>query len=200
MGLSDVSGIVLAGGRSSRMKLNKAFIQVGGIAIIERILPGLSRVCSETLIISNEPELYQKYGVPVYTDVYPRQGPVSGIHAGLFYANQQLAFFQSCDLPFMNPELAVLLKARIGSRDCAVPVVGGQMQPLAALFKKSFLPVFDDALRHGRLKLTRLLAEHANTCLVPEEELQELGDLDLLFLNVNDAATLKIAEQRARGL
>lgn len=182
------------------MKINKAFVKVGGIAIIDRILPRFKEAFAETLIISNDPELYEKYGAPVYTDIYPRQGPVSGIHAGLFYAGQQLVYVQSCDLPFMIPDLAGLLQSKMGKYDCAVPVINGQMQPLAALFKKSLLPVFEDSLQQGKLKLTRLIAEGLNVRLVAEDELQGMGNLDLMFLNVNDEDTLKIAEQRARGI
>lgn len=200
MRFDSISGVVLAGGQSSRMKLNKAFVKVGGIAIIDRILPVFREAFAETLIISNTPELYEELGLPVYTDIYPRQGPVSGVHAGLFYARNQLVYVQSCDLPFMTPELAGMLLEKIGIHDCAVPIINGKMQPLAGLFKKSLLSTFESSLQEGKLKLTRLIQENLNVRLVSEEELRGLGDLGLKFLNVNDEETLKIAEQRARGI
>lgn len=182
------------------MRVNKAFVRVGGIAIIDRILSGFQAAFAEALIISNDPELYRQCGVPVYTDIYPRQGPVSGIHAGLFHADHPLAFVQSCDLPFMTPALAGLLCGKIEGYDCAVPVIRGQMQPLAALYRKSLLEVFADSLQYGKLKLTRFISESLNMRLVDEGELLELGNLEILFMNVNDEETLKIAEQHARRL
>jgi len=182
------------------MRVNKAFVRVGGIAIIDRILPGFQAYFAEALIISNDPELYRQCGVPVYTDIYPRQGPVSGIHAGLFHACQPLAFVQSCDLPFMPPELAGLLRDLIEGYDCAVPFINGQMQPLAALYRKSLLDVFASSLQLGKLKLTRFISENLNVRLVDEGEMRELGNLEMLFMNVNDEETLKIAEQHARRL
>lgn len=202
MQISDITGVILAGGYSSRMKANKAFVKVGGIAIIDRIIPEFARAFQETMIICNEPELYQAYGVPVFADIYPRQGPVSGIHAGLFYASKNWIYVQSCDLPFMNPDLAKMLgqKAASGDYDCVVPEIDGHLQPLSALYRKTAMPIMEDCLSHDRLKLTRVIAEELVMCRVPESQLESLGDLSLMFLNVNDEDTLYIAEQRARGL
>ncbi len=182
------------------MKLNKAFVKVGGVTIIDRILLQFTSTFDETLIISNEPELYKDYGVSVHTDIYPRQGPVSGIHAGLFYAKKPLVYVQSCDLPFMIPSIADILCTKIEDYDCAIPVINGLMQPMSGLYHKALMPVFEKFLINDKLKLTRLIEEALNARWVCEDELSALGDIELRFLNVNDEEALKKAEQQARGL
>ena len=65
------SGAILAGGKSSRMKFNKAFAQIDQQMSIEIIIHKFKSIFSETIIISNEPELFQGFNLPVFTDVYP---------------------------------------------------------------------------------------------------------------------------------
>ena len=86
------SGIILAGGKSSRMKFNKAFARITSQTAIEIIIKKFQAFFCETIIISNDPEEYLHLGLPVFTDVYPRQGPVNGIHSALYYASNESIF------------------------------------------------------------------------------------------------------------
>ena len=78
------SGIVLAGGRSSRMQINKAFAEVSGLKLIDNVLGKVSQVFDEVLLVTNDPENFYYYSnesVRIISDLIPGKGPLSGIHA-----------------------------------------------------------------------------------------------------------------------
>jgi molybdopterin-guanine dinucleotide biosynthesis protein A len=100
------SGVILSGGRSSRMNFNKAFAEISGTPVLEIIINKLSKCFDDLMIITNEPELYKGMGPAVYTDLYPQMGPMAGIHAGLYYSRYESIFLLGCDMPFFSMELA----------------------------------------------------------------------------------------------
>ncbi|HNX28623.1 MAG TPA: molybdenum cofactor guanylyltransferase [Syntrophomonadaceae bacterium] len=191
------SGVINAGGKSSRMKFNKAFAQIDGIPIIKIIIDKFIPLFSEIIIISNEPELYEKLGYRVYADIYPGKGPVGGMHAALSYAAHEHIFILGCDMPFMDMRIAEYMLDKLGDRDSVVPRIKGYMQPMSAVYSKKCLPRLKYNLETDRLKLTRLF-EELDALIIEEEELAYFGNLDELFLNVNDQDTLQKAVDIAR--
>lgn len=186
--------VILSGGRSSRMQENKAFVKVAGCRIIDIILDRMRPSFKEVLIVSNEPELYDRLGVPVYTDIYPRMGPIAGIHTGLVRAAEDKIFVMGCDMPFFTAEAAGYVMGRLESYHSAVPIMQGYLQPLSAAYNKSCLPIMEDSLRHNHLKLVRLfeILEHT---MITAEELSRFGPPEELLMNVNDPATLVRAQE-----
>ncbi|HAB53627.1 MAG: hypothetical protein A2315_08270 [Ignavibacteria bacterium RIFOXYB2_FULL_35_12] len=79
-----ITGIILAGGKSSRIGQNKALLDLSGKKIIEIIYERISQSCNEIMIISNTPEDYQFMGLKIYKDIFPGLGPLAGIHSGFF--------------------------------------------------------------------------------------------------------------------
>lgn len=186
------SGVINAGGRSTRMQYNKAFAEIGGKPLIEIIINKFEPFFSEIIIVSNQPELYEKYGYKTYPDIYPGKGPVGGIHTALHNANFEQIFMLGCDMPFMDMRIAEFLLEKLYDKDSAVPRIKGYLQPMSAAYSKKCLPRLIYNLETDRLKLTRLF-EELNAEIVEEEELERFGDLDEIFLNVNDQITLQKA-------
>ncbi|MGI6413750.1 MAG: molybdenum cofactor guanylyltransferase [Syntrophomonadaceae bacterium] len=193
------SGVILAGGKSTRMKFNKAFADINGMPVIQIIINKLQKVADEILIISNKPELFAGFGLEVYPDIYPYCGPVSGIHSGLTHASYDAIFVIGCDVPFIDIELVRYLRNKINGFDCVVPEIGGRLQPTSAFYHKSCRPVFEDALKQQKLKLTWLLSE-LKMVVVKQEELQQFGNVNNIFLNVNSRDMLEKARELAGGL
>ncbi len=195
----SVSGVILAGGKSSRMNFNKAFAEIAGKPIVEVIIAKFTRFFPETIIISNEPEAYQSYGLKVYPDVYPQLGPISGIHSALYNSSTDVVFVLGCDIPFIKMELVKLMLQKLGGHDAVVPKVGAFLQPISAVYSKKCLPVFTDCLENQKLKLT-LVFKELDTVILPEAEIKQFGNLEEIFFNVNNSEALGIARKMAGRL
>ncbi|PKM77043.1 MAG: molybdenum cofactor guanylyltransferase [Firmicutes bacterium HGW-Firmicutes-15] len=190
------SGVILAGGKSSRMKFNKAFAEIDGRLVINIIIDKFAGLFEETIIISNEPELYCGLGPVVYTDIYPRMGPVSGIHSGLYHARHDQSFILGCDVPFMNMELVEYMFSQLGDYDSVVPEIDTYLQPLSAVYSKKCLPVLTNCLENNKVKLIRIF-EELNSLVLNRNELEKFGLVEELFLNVNDLEALNMAKRIA---
>ena len=193
------SGIIMAGGRSSRMKFNKAFAQVGGKPVIQIIIDKLQPIFQELMIISNEPQLFTSFGLPIFQDVYPYLGPVGGIHSALVNASFDQMFILGCDMPFMNMQLVDYMLGKINNYDSVVPEIDSYLQPLAAVYNRSCLPIFSECLEHDKLKLTLIFSE-LNALVLKEDELQKFGRVREMFFNVNDPDALAEAQEIAGRL
>ncbi len=186
------SGVILAGGKSSRMKFNKAFAQISGKPVINIIIEKFEPVFEEIMIISNEPDIYEHLGLPVYTDVYPHMGPVAGIHSALYHSDNESVFVTGCDVPFMNMELVKMMISRLDDYDSVVPEIDGLLQPLTAVYSRKCLPVLTDCLESNRVKLIRIFDE-LNALMINRDEIEKYGVAEEIFLNVNDIDALNLA-------
>lgn len=193
----QASGVILAGGKSSRMKFNKAFAIIDGKRVIDIIVNKFERLFSETLIICNEPELFDNFGSRVFTDVLPRQGPLSGIHAGLHYARNEVVFVCGCDMPFVTDEIIKYLVKKLENHDSAVPEIDGHLQPTSAAYNRKCMPIIQEHIEQGKLKLTRVFRENLDAVVVDEKELARFSNFRDAFFNINDTEALERARESA---
>jgi len=178
------TGILLAGGKSSRMKKNKAFLELGGKPLVERSLTVLQAVFTEVLISSNKPELYAGYEVPVILDEILGRGPLEGLYQGLKAATYDEVFFVACDMPFLRGELIRFLSFWIPAYDVVVPRLQSGLHPLHAFYHRSCLPLIKNNLEAGRLKIIDFYPS-CSVRYVDETELQNFHNLSQVFCNVN---------------
>lgn len=190
------SGVILAGGKSTRMKFNKAFAYIGGQPVVQIILDKFKLFFDETIIISNEPKLYEDLGFAIYPDVFPGLGPVAGIHSALYHAGSDNVFVMGCDMPFMNMDLVRFLFDNLGDYECVVPELDSHLQPLSAVYSKKCLPVLTQCLENDKLKLIRVF-EELYARVITDKEMECFGNPREIFMNVNDQAALEIAQQIA---
>jgi molybdopterin-guanine dinucleotide biosynthesis protein A len=190
------SSIVLAGGRSSRMRTNKAFAEFKGQKLIENILDKVSRTFDEVILVTNDPENYFCYaneGVRIVSDLIPRKGPLSGIHTGLYCAINDMVLAVPCDMPFLSMDFAVHMVDMVGDRDGVVPRIGSFFQPLFAAYSKRCLPVIEESLLTDRLKISDIY-KSLDILYLDESHIRRFGDPEVLFYNVNSRDDLKYAE------
>lgn len=193
----QATGVILAGGKSERMKFNKAFARINDDTIFSITMKKFQGVFPEILIISNQHELYGHYAgknIKIYSDIYQNSGPIAGIHSALTYACYENIFLLGCDMPFMNMELACYLLNRIKGYEAAVPRTQGVLQATAAVYNRSCLPFLEKSLDNKWLKLTRIF-EGLSTIIIEEEDLIPFGSPTDIFFNVNDQAALVQARE-----
>ena len=183
-GVDSVSGFVLAGGQSSRMGQDKAFLQLGEHTLLAHAL-ALARAAAGSVQIIGSAEKFAAFA-PVVEDVYPGQGPMAGIHAALAGTRTELNLIMAVDMPFLQPELLsyLIAQARRTTAMVVVPVAGERLQPLCAVYRRAFAEVAERSLRAGENKIDRLFSE-VETRAIDQEELERNGFTEEMFRNLN---------------
>ena len=133
-------GIILAGGKSTRMQANKSFEKIKGRTLIEIIVNILKPIFNDKIIIiTNETELYGHLNVRLHRDLLQGKGPLGGIYTGLMVSPSFYNFFLPCDMPFVNGEAIEYMIEEKEGYDVIVPVIRGYIEPLYGIYSKSAL-------------------------------------------------------------
>ena len=163
-----MTGVILAGGKNSRIGLNKAFLEIGGKRIIDRTIEIYKKIFDEILIITNTPEDYQyltesvilgeakNLKLKIYTDLIPHRGSLGGIYTGLHYSKSDYAFFAACDMPFLNERVIRHIIKVARDYDIIVPYFKHRLHPLHAVYSKKCLPLIKVMVGKNRLKIKDL--------------------------------------------
>ncbi|WP_163969810.1 molybdenum cofactor guanylyltransferase [Oceanobacillus halotolerans] len=150
-------GVILSGGKSSRMGKNKSLLELNGQTVIEHVMDTMEE-CSDTLvIITNEPSRYTHLSIPLQRDRFHYQGPLAGIESGMYYHEADVYFIAACDMPFVHKDVYDQLFNQLGRYEAVVPVYDGQIHPLSGIYKRSVLPVIQQLLNDDQRKVKKLL-------------------------------------------
>jgi len=149
------AGIVLAGGRSSRMGTPKAWLDWHGSTLLRRVCGIVARGAGGPVVVVRAPgqELPAlPDGVRVVDDAREGRGPLQGILAGLQAVDAEVAFVASVDLPLLHPRFVAAVCAGADGVDVAVPHLGGFRQPLAAAYRIALAPLVAELVEAGQMK------------------------------------------------
>jgi molybdopterin-guanine dinucleotide biosynthesis protein A len=183
------TGIILAGGKNLRMGQNKAFIEVQGERIVDRIRRIFVDLFEEVLLVTNSPREYLDLNLRIVTDLYREKGALGGIFTGLFHASFSHAFVTACDMPFLNPALIVHLEGLSPGYDIVIPRTEDGLQPLHAVYSRKCLPFMKDLLDSGNLKILDFFPR-VKKREVPTGEIIPLDPHLSSFLNLNSPEDL----------
>ncbi len=190
-----MNGIILAGGRSSRIGTDKAFIKFAGVPIIERTLSLFKSLFVKCLIVTNKPDNYSYLNCPLVSDHYNNIGPLGGLHAGLFASDSHLNFVAACDMPLIDRELIKYL-AGFTNYDAVVPVVNGFPEPLLAVYSKKCLAAIEEMIKNRAYKISALYGRVA-TKFIEEKALREIDPGLNSFSNINTVNELLKHERQS---
>jgi molybdopterin-guanine dinucleotide biosynthesis protein A len=156
----QTAGYVLAGGASSRMGRNKAFLTLDGRTLLEIAVTAVRDAAGSVTIIGS-PEVYGHLGFPVIPDRRTNAGPLAGIETALTHATAGWCLILACDMPRITPSaLSRILDETQARPDagCILPEsADGHLEPLCAAYHKRLLPVISEALDAGTRKVTDAL-------------------------------------------
>jgi molybdopterin-guanine dinucleotide biosynthesis protein A len=181
---AGVTGVILAGGNSSRMKSNKALLPFQGELFIERIYRQLASIFPDIILVTNTPELYNFLPCPAVADIFPGRGSLAGIHAGLSNSKTPYIFAVACDMPLLNTALIRRLVVSIQGQDIVIPEGSGGLEPLHAIYGKGALPVMEEALARGRVKIVDC-CEKLRSTILARDVVAEIDPEFLSFRNIN---------------
>lgn len=196
---SQVSGFVLAGGKSTRMGQDKATLELNGSTLLEHALAALRTVCRDVAILGR----YELYGelAPVYEDIFPGCGPLGGIHTALSNSQTEYNLIIAVDTPFLMPEFLSYLAERAVATGAVVttPEINDYTQPLCTVYSLAFLPIAERALKIGNYKITPLFPR-GQTLVIKEGELRRFAFPTEMFENLNTPEDMERARRRFSGL
>jgi len=196
--IKDVTGVVLAGGRSSRYGKNKALVEIAGVPLIERALHTMGSIFDHVVIITNTPEEYAYLQVSMFQDIIKGLGPLGGIYTGLKSIPDPAGFFVACDMPFLNPCLIRHMVAIRGDSDVVVPRISGWVEALHGLYAKRCEGSIERLIHSGTYQIFQFFSA-VSVRFVDEDEVRR-WDPDLRsFLNINTPEELRRLKQDGSG-
>lgn len=181
MNHSEITGVILAGGKNSRMGSDKGMLEVEGKKIVERIVEVVRPFVQEVIIISNGTN-YDNFGYAVYKDIIKDAGPMGGIHTALQNSKTDKILVVSCDMPFISKEVILPLITMANAAEVILPEHGdGHTEPLCAVYSKSCFIKFAELLSSGEWKMKNAMKHFdVRKIAFPENESTRHN-----FLNIN---------------
>lgn len=185
--LPRVSAVILAGGQSRRMGRDKSFLEVGGKPLISRVIEQAGKVCTESVIVANDVELYRQFGLRVVSDVFPGKGSLGGLYSGLLAAQEENVLALACDMPFLNPDLIRYMISLMSEYDVVIPRARGLSghTPRSSSERKprvDTIPPRPDQILAKETDLHPLHAIYSRRCLPIIVERLRLDDLRLISI------------------
>ncbi|MEN8173018.1 MAG: molybdenum cofactor guanylyltransferase [Chloroflexota bacterium] len=195
-----LSLVIQAGGKSSRMGVDKALMPFLGRPLIERVLNRIMHLADQVLITTNSPDEYRFLNIPLIPDSIPDRGALGGLYTALQAAQHPLVAVVACDLPFVNPDILLFArdKLRDTNLDAAIPGTRHGLEPLHAVYRRATCtPAVKAAIDDDQWRLTSW-HHHINLHTIDQSVIQQYDPLGQAFLNLNTPDAFEEAEIQAQ--
>ena len=190
----DVTGVLLAGGKSRRMGADKRYLVVGEQTLLERGLAVLSSIFQEVLVVIAQDSPPLDVDARVVRDLVPDCGSLGGLYTGLTQATTPYIFVVACDMPFLDQAVISQFTSRRTTADIVMAKLAARLHPMHALYGKGCLPAMEQMILARQLKIQEMVS-HASLRVryVTEADLLTIDPSGRSFLNVNTPADLEVA-------
>ncbi len=158
--------------------------------MIEHVLAALKGLFDRVIIVTNSPHLYAAYDALVVRDALDKRGPLTGIYSGMLNSSDDCHFVVGCDMPFLNRGLISYMTGLAAGFDVVVPRVGGLLEPLHAVYRKSVFPAIEARIRQDRRRI-RGIFDEVNVRYVEDDEIVRFDPGRKSFVNLNTPADYK---------
>ncbi|MBU1341304.1 MAG: molybdenum cofactor guanylyltransferase [Proteobacteria bacterium] len=201
--LFDCTGVILAGGKNSRLPgEKKTFRKIGESMILESIYGVFLNLFKEVIIVVNEPAAFAGWDMTVVTDIIPSRCALAGLHAGLFYASYGHAYVTACDTPFVNQSVIEHIVNQIEpGYDVIIPRTDDGLEALSAVYSKDCIPLIEKNLEKNIFMIKKFFRKN-RVKEIPTDQLKALDPQMQFIFNVNTPQDLeqakKIAEKRRK--
>ncbi len=194
--LEQITPIVLAGGRSSRMRQDKSFVSLADKPLIERVLDGLRQTFSRLpLLVTNRPDEYAHLGFTMVGDKVVGQGPLGGIHAGLCRTETELNFIVACDMPFLQPAFIRYMAEQASGYQVTMPKDGDATEALHAFYTKDCIAPIEACLAAGGKRRIVDFLPQVKVRYIEKAEYEPYHWAQQPFFNVNNSEDLLAAQR-----
>lgn len=182
--LTGVTGVILAGGASSRMGSNKALLPYRGGRFIEAIHRQLADIFNEVIIVTNSPDQYDFLPCRKVSDLYADMGVLAGIHSGLYHSSNPAIFAVACDMPYLVEGLVRHLASRADAGGVLIPEGPKGLEPLHAVYGKGCLAAMEASLLSGQRRIVSFF-NYVNVSKMNVEQVAFFDPLFVSFININ---------------
>ena len=187
----DITGIILSGGKSLRMGVNKSLLKIGNKSVIEITVDLMKSLFDNNILSTNTPEEYEFLKLSMIEDVFKDAGPLAGIHSALLKSNTDKNFVISCDVPLINREMIEYIIDFQTDSKIIISSAAGFLQPLVGIYHKKLLPEIEKILTINSVESTK--PSHKSLHKLIESAGAEITDptslpfySDELFFNLNN--------------
>lgn len=177
------------------MGTDKSFVLFEGRPMIETVLQTVDGLGDETLLITNKPDEYEHFGLPMVGDVYPDHGPLGGIFTAVHAASHPHTLVVACDMPWLNRPLLEYMISLRQSADVVVPRWEKFPEPLHAIYSKVCLDPIEAKLKAKMLKITVFFGQ-VEVRFVERAEIEKFDEDGRSFANINSPQDLKEASNQ----
>lgn len=183
-----VTGIILAGGKSSRMGTDKCLVRYKNKYLIEYAIAALKPLC-DNILISSQKETHKQFNYQTIKDEYIDCGAIGGIHSTLKNTETEINIIAPCDMPHISTELFEFLLQKIGNYDAVIPISKGKVEPLTGVYSRNILPIVENQISNKKYKILSLL-KNINTNFVEINSTLPFYS-EKMFTNINYLDDLK---------
>jgi len=182
--MTKLTVAIQAGGKSSRMGVDKSFVLYNGRPMIEIVRETVAGLGDELIVITNHPEAYAHLGLPMFADMYPDHGPLGGIYTAVSQAQHAHTLVVACDMPWLNRNLLEYMISLRETADVIVPRWEKFPEPLHAIYSKNCLGPIEEKLKAEQLKITSFYGR-VSVRFVERAEIERFDPHGRSFVNIN---------------
>jgi len=187
-----ITGVILAGGESSRYGRNKALEDFQGERLVDRCVAQLKPHTHPLLVVTNDLAPHWGVQATLVQDIVPRQGPLGGILTALVFSPHDWIFVKAVDMPFFAAELLAHMAEHTKHHDVVVPMKNGHYEPLFALYNRRCLPAVLRSLERKDFRVTGFYRK-LNVKVLREKHWQRMDPKGLSFKNINTSEDMLMA-------
>lgn len=188
---NEITGIVLSGGKSSRLGTEKGLALYGGKPLVSYSIEALRPLCGVILLSANsELDSYREYGLEIVQDKVTGIGPMGGLLACLKQSKTQHNLVLSCDIPFVETELLSYLLSQLENDQVVVPTHNeGKIEPLCGYYNTNAISKLEESVYSGNYKMIDFFKTIKLKTVLIERSLAFFNEQ--LFYNINTTKQIK---------
>lgn len=191
---TEVTGVILAGGKSRRMGEDKRYLVVGEQTLLERGLGVIRSIFQEVLIVIAQDSPPLDVDAKVVRDLLPDCGSLGGLYTGLMQATTPWIFVVACDMPFLDQAVIDQFTSRRATADIVMAKLDARLHPMHALYGKRCLPALEQMIQARQFKIQEIVSQSSlRVQYVTEAELLTIDPSWRSFQNVNTPSDLEAA-------
>lgn len=198
----DISSIILAGGKSSRLGHDKVLEKIGNTSLLEQVISRLDSLSKEIIIVTAKERTFTQLAgrpkVKTVSDIFPGQGSLGGIYTGLLKSDSFYNLVVAADMPFLNVPLLRNMINMADGFDFVLPRLNGLFEPLHAIYSKNCIQPIENILNQGQKVIIELF-NYVKVRYIEADEVDKFDPKHLSFFNINTREELELAKKIATG-
>ncbi len=196
----DITGVVLAGGKSRRMGKDKRYLHWQGLNLLDSVCGVMNDLFEDIIVVTAMPDYKMGSSAPrLVTDEIPGKGSMGGLFSGLRHSLNSSCFVVACDMPYLNPEVIAKICQSPPADIVVVKLLQG-FQPLHARYSKQCIPLLEEMIQANKLKIQDLITDcRISACILDETHFSDIDPHLRSFINVNTPADWEFARKAQRN-